>query len=64
MCLLIKLSLKKGACLKRLKAFLKLDALERAYLLQSLSSYKTNQNPIFVIIKERFFKDYHSFLIK
>ncbi len=30
-----------------------------------IKTIKTKQlNPIFAIIKERFFKDYHSFLIK
>ncbi|ADO03468.1 hypothetical protein HPCU_01450 [Helicobacter pylori Cuz20] len=33
MFLLIKTPLKKGACLKRLKAFLKLSAKKRAYRL-------------------------------
>ncbi|ACD47689.1 hypothetical protein HPSH_01175 [Helicobacter pylori Shi470] len=50
---------------KTLKGIFKIKHfIKRAYLLQSLSSYKTNQNPIFAIIKENFFKDYHSFLIK
>ncbi|MBH0304487.1 hypothetical protein I6944_01120 [Helicobacter pylori] len=41
---------------KTLEGILKLSAKKRAYFLQSLSSYKTNQNPIFAIIKENFLK--------
>ncbi|AFI00506.1 hypothetical protein HPSH112_01425 [Helicobacter pylori Shi112] len=65
MCLLIKTLFKKRGLFKTLEGIFKIKCfIKRAYLLQSLSSYKTNQNPVFVIIKEKFFKDYHSFLIK